>query len=151
MVRPKDPNGRDRTRTIQLSGNVAEIAERLADEGKLSREISRLLFQEYGYSNKRKKIEAEIALIEEQMQNLAHSKAQAENALELALNHQKVNSKVREEIAIKLEAMIEALRVTEAMIQCGMTTDKHGYPLEKRKRDQSELVEKFRNQLEAFE
>lgn len=150
-MRPKDPRGRDRTRTIQLSGDVADIAERLSQEGRLSKEISRLLFEEYGHSSQVKKLEAEMAILADQMQQIDIQRAKLENRLELAKNSQKVASKHKEEISIKLESMIESLRMTEAMIQCGNTHNQHGQSYTKIKKNQSELVEKYRRQLEAFE
>jgi hypothetical protein len=51
MGRKPDPKGRDRTRTISLAGDVAEIAQNLADKGQLSRVLSDLLRQSYGISS----------------------------------------------------------------------------------------------------
>jgi len=48
MGRPKDPRGRDRPRTVVLTGDVAEIAQKLADENRLSSTISKLLRMEFG-------------------------------------------------------------------------------------------------------
>lgn len=48
MGRPKDPRGRDRPRTINLAGDVADIAQKLADENQLSATLSKLLRMEFG-------------------------------------------------------------------------------------------------------
>jgi len=48
MGRPKDPRGRDKSRTITLAGDVAEIAQKLADENRLSSTLSKLLRVEFG-------------------------------------------------------------------------------------------------------
>ena len=48
MGRPKDPRGRDRPRTINLSGDVADIAQKLADYNQLSSTLSKLLRMEFG-------------------------------------------------------------------------------------------------------
>lgn len=48
MGRPKDPRGRDRPRTVVLTGDVADIAQKLADENRLSSTISKLLRIEFG-------------------------------------------------------------------------------------------------------
>ena len=92
-----------------------------------------------------------MAILADQMQQIDIQRAKLENRLELAKNSQKVASKHKEEISIKLESMIESLRMTEAMIQCGNTHNQHGQSYAKIKKNQSELVEKYRRQLEAFE
>ena len=43
MGRKADPRGKDRPRTIVLSGDVAEIAEKLAENNQLSATLSELL------------------------------------------------------------------------------------------------------------
>ena len=48
MGRPKDPRGRDKSRTITLAGDVAQIAQKLADENQLSQTLSKLLRVEFG-------------------------------------------------------------------------------------------------------
>ena len=92
-----------------------------------------------------------MAILADQMQQIDIQRAKLENRLELAKNSQKGASKHKEEISIKLESMIESLRMTEAMIQCGNTHNQHGQSYTKIKKNQSELVEKYRRQLEAFE
>jgi tRNA U55 pseudouridine synthase TruB len=52
MGRKPSPLGKDRTRTISLAGDVAELAQYLADQGKLSATISELLRQQYGIGSK---------------------------------------------------------------------------------------------------
>ena len=51
MGRKADPRGKDRPRTIVLSGDVAEIAQDLADKSQLSAVLSQLLRQSYGISD----------------------------------------------------------------------------------------------------
>lgn len=51
MGRKPDPRGKDRPRTVVLSGDVAEIAQKLADDGNLSATLSDLLRQQYGFGN----------------------------------------------------------------------------------------------------
>ena len=51
MGRKADPRGKDRPRTIVLSGDVAEIAQDLADKSQLSAVLSELLRQSYGISD----------------------------------------------------------------------------------------------------
>lgn len=51
MGRKPDPKGKDRPRTIVLSGDVAEIAQRLADKNQLSKVLSDLLRSSYGFGD----------------------------------------------------------------------------------------------------
>ena len=51
MGRKADPRGKDRPRTIVLSGDVADIAQDLADKSQLSKVLSQLLRQAYNISD----------------------------------------------------------------------------------------------------
>lgn len=51
MGRKADPRGKDRPRTVVLSGDVAEIAQKLADKGELSSTLSELLRYNYGFGD----------------------------------------------------------------------------------------------------
>ncbi len=51
MGRKADPRGKDRPRTIVLRGDVADIAQKLADQGILSKTLSDLLSQAYGFGD----------------------------------------------------------------------------------------------------
>lgn len=62
MGRKADPRGKDRPRTIVLSGDVAEIAQKLADKGDLSSTLSDLLRQSYGFG----------AAVDEMKRQLSH-------------------------------------------------------------------------------
>ena len=48
MGRKADPRGKDRPRTVVLRGDVADIAQKLADNGALSSTLSDLLATAYG-------------------------------------------------------------------------------------------------------
>lgn len=52
MGRKADPRGKDRPRTIVLRGDVADIAQKLADQGILSKTLSDLLSEAYGFGDK---------------------------------------------------------------------------------------------------
>lgn len=60
MGRPKNPRGKDRTRTISLDGDVAEIAQDLADKSQLSKVLSQLLRTSYGISDDISRLEAAL-------------------------------------------------------------------------------------------
>ena len=51
MGRKPDSRGKDRPRSIVLRGDVADIAQKLADQGILSKTLSELLAQAYGFGN----------------------------------------------------------------------------------------------------
>jgi len=151
MSRTPDRRGRDRTRTIQLRGDVADIAQQLANENKLSKVISDLLYEKYGYKNKQAKLIAKAAALDAQIDKMMLERTNLENRLEMAKNKAKQEAHLKEEIELKLESMIDALRTTQAMIQCGTTHNQYGQSYKKIQQTQSELVEKYRKQLEAFE
>lgn len=57
MGRKPNPRGKDRTRTISLDGDVADIAQKLADRGQLSATLSSLLRQSYGIDTEIERLE----------------------------------------------------------------------------------------------
>lgn len=77
MGRKADPRGKDRPRTIVLSGDVAEIAEKLASNNALSSTLSELLRHNYGFGDaieeKKRELQAthdEIQLLKEREQHI---------------------------------------------------------------------------------
>ena len=60
MGRPRDKRGKDRPRTIVLAGDVADIAQKLADDSKLSSTLSELLRAKFGYGSKIEHKKAEL-------------------------------------------------------------------------------------------
>lgn len=60
MGRKRNPLGKDRNRTIQLDGDVAEKAQALADEGKLSRKISELLRYHYQIDSEASRLKSQL-------------------------------------------------------------------------------------------
>lgn len=151
MVRPSDPRGRDRTRSIQLDGRVADIAQNLSDQGKLSSVLSNLLFDAYGHTSKRAKLEAKYAELEQQSREIIEQRMQVRKSIELLENNKKRNAARIDDLEIKLESMIKSLRETEAMIQTGHTVNKGGITYQKVKETQSALVEKYRRELEDLQ
>jgi len=76
MGRKPDPKGKDRPRTIVLSGDVAEIAQRLAGKNVLSFTLSELLRKEFGVHTALEKAKADLKeLIEEREANAAAQEA----------------------------------------------------------------------------
>jgi chromosome segregation ATPase len=77
MGRKADPRGKDRPRTIVLSGDVAEIAEKLAENNQLSATLSELLRHNYGFGDaieeKKRELQAttdEIELLKERSKHI---------------------------------------------------------------------------------
>jgi len=60
MGRKPNPAGKDRTRTISLGGDVAEIAQRLADQSQLSSVLTDLLRREFGIDTELEGLKAEL-------------------------------------------------------------------------------------------
>ena len=60
MGRKPNPRGKDRTRTISLDGDVAEIAQQLAGKSQLSKVLSQLLRQAYNISG-------EVAILKDKL------------------------------------------------------------------------------------
>lgn len=60
MGRKADPRGKDKTRSVSLSGDVAEIAENLAQKSQLSAVLSELLRTHYGFGDKIAEKEREL-------------------------------------------------------------------------------------------
>lgn len=71
MGRKADPRGKDRPRTIVLSGDVAEIAQKLADEGNLSATLSDLLRQQYGFGSQLEERKRALTMLLDEKQRLS--------------------------------------------------------------------------------
>ena len=70
MGRKPNPKGKDRTRTISLDGDVAEIAQELANKSQLSRVLSQLLRQSYGISDQLSRLEHALSSTIDERKNL---------------------------------------------------------------------------------
>ena len=66
MGRKADPKGKDRPRSIVLAGDVAEIAQRLAESGQLSQTLSDLLRREFGLSGALEEAKAALVALTDQ-------------------------------------------------------------------------------------
>ena len=71
MGRKPDPRGKDRPRTIVLSGDVAEIAQKLADQGELSSTLSDLLRQQYGFGTQLEERKRALTMLLDEKQRLS--------------------------------------------------------------------------------
>ncbi len=66
MGRKPNPRGKDRSRTIQLDGDVSDIAQALADKSQLSAQLSQLLRQHYNISDELSTLKTTLASITDQ-------------------------------------------------------------------------------------
>ena len=73
MGRKANPRGRDRTRTIQLDGDVAEIAQKLAEQSKLSATLSELLRYNYGFGDAIEEKKRQLSAVLDQQRVLKES------------------------------------------------------------------------------
>jgi len=70
MGRKPHPKGKDRTRTVALDGDVAEIAQHLADKSQLSKVLSQLLRQAYNISGEIAIMKDKLAALTEERKGL---------------------------------------------------------------------------------
>lgn len=83
MPRPSNPHGKDKPRTICLDGDVSEIAQRLADQNMLSREITNFLRTKYGHPTALDKMKADLAELVNSRKNLQHQEEELIEAIDL--------------------------------------------------------------------
>lgn len=84
MGRKADPKGRDRPRTIVLAGDVAEIAQNLADKNQLSACLSQLLRQNYGISDELSQLEQALNATIDERKTLQQKEAALIDEIEAA-------------------------------------------------------------------
>lgn len=83
MGRKPNPRGKDRTRTISLDGDVADIAQELADKSQLSKVLSQLLRNAYNISDEVSKMKQQLETMTSERKRIQ----QAEEELIEAINH----------------------------------------------------------------
>lgn len=84
MGRKPNPKGKDRTRTISLDGDVAELAQKLADKSQLSSVLSQLLRQNYGISDELSQLEQALSVTIDERKNLQQKELQLIEEIEAA-------------------------------------------------------------------
>lgn len=83
MGRKADPRGKDRPRTIVLAGDVAEIAQKLADNGTLSRTLSELLRHNYGFGDEIEEKKRELNAILDERARLLEKAEETSAAIDI--------------------------------------------------------------------
>ena len=118
MGRKADPRGKDRPRTIVLGGDVAEIAQKLADRGELSSTLTELLRFNYGFGDqieeKKRELDAtteEIKLLQERSEHIIANI----NALEEQMVHN--NATIRPALERRQTILRERLQKTHEKLK----------------------------------
>lgn len=110
MGRKADPRGKDRPRTIVLAGDVAEIAQRLAETSKLSSTLSELLRTNYGFGDKIAEKKRELSALLDEKQRIDNAADELEQEIdrleqESIENDAHVRPQIEKRIAILTERM----------------------------------------------
>ena len=151
MGRNPDPRGKDRPRTIVLSGDVAEIAQKLADQQVLSKTLSELLRSAYGFGDaineKKRALElliAERESLQEQEEGLIRQiDAMEDEAIEQATT-------IRPALESKIEIL--QIRYNRINIRLQRAFDKQTRARLMKQHDETfRLLKAAREELEAME
>ena len=106
--------GKERLRTIQLDADVSKIAQKLADQKKLSSTLSELLRVNYGFGDKLEEKKRELHVLLDHKQELIEQENKLYDeidAMEKAFVDRETNVKpILEEKLKKLDARIKHLR-----------------------------------------
>ena len=106
--------GKERLRTIQLDADVSEIAQKLADEKKLSATLSELLRVNFGFGDAIEEKKRELHLLLDHKDALSQQAQQLEKVIEqmeIEYIHRESNVKpVLQEKLVKLDARIKMLK-----------------------------------------
>ena len=106
--------GKERLRTIQLDADVSEIAQKLADQKKLSSTLSELLRVNYGYGDAIEEKKRELTALLDYKHDLQTQEEELRNQIdemEAAFIHRETNVKpVLEEKLVKLDARIKHIK-----------------------------------------
>ena len=151
MGRKADPKGKDRPRTIVLSGDVAEIAQKLAENNQLSSTLSELLRQTYGFGDA---IEAK----KQQLTSLLNEKQRlADQELELVAEIDTLEAKMIHEKATILPQLTRRLEILEerrirVQREYNLAIDNHTMQQKLNALTKIEdLIEETKAEMEAFQ
>lgn len=114
MPRKADPRGKDRPRTIVLAGDVAEIAQKLADRGDLSATLSELLRHNYGFGDRIEEKKRELSATIDQKKAIEAREAELIAVIdEMEVMELERSTTVRPQIEKRREILLERLAKTE--------------------------------------
>lgn len=118
MGRKPDPRGKDRPRTIVLAGDVAEIAQKLADKGTLSATLSDLLRQQYGFGEQLEERKRALSMLLDEKDRLtALTEAMANEIDELEVKTLAQNATIRPALERRRKILVERLSTTHQRLQ----------------------------------
>ena len=137
---------KDATRSIRLDGDVAEIAQKLANDKMLSHTLSKLLRQHYGLNTEIDAIKAQLdRTVNERMLLMEEEKLLADkiDELELEFIHRQTNElpKLRE----KLDHLLKLHSKTK------QTQLRTGIPQNRVLENQLELINKISSEIAQLE
>ena len=141
---------KERLRTIQLDADVSKIAQKLADQKKLSSTLSELLRVNYGYGDAIEEKKRELTALLDYKHDLQTQEEQLRNQIddmEQDFIHRETNVKpVLEEKLVKLDARIKHIkRQAEQTIDASIRRGKY------RAIENFELqMQEIREQLDEF-
>jgi len=118
MGRKPDSRGKDRPRSIVLAGDVAEIAQKLADKGELSATLSDLLRQQYGFGTQLEERKRALTMLldeKDRLTTLTHTMAEEIDALEEKALHQ--NATIRPALERRRSILLARLASTQQKLQ----------------------------------
>ena len=151
MGRKADPKGKDRPRTIVLSGDVAEIAQKLADNGQLSSTLSELLRQTYGFGDEIEAKKQQLTAILDEKQRLASQEIElvAEiDTLEAKMIHEKAT--ILPQLTRRLEILEE--RRIRVQREYNQSLDPHTINQKQNALNTiDELIKSCKAEMEAFQ
>ena len=118
MGRKADPRGKDRPRTIVLSGDVAEIAQNLADKGELSSTLSDLLRQQYGFGEKIEERKRALSMLLDEKDRLTElTQAMADEIDEMEEKALEQNATIRPALERRQNILRERLAKTHQKLK----------------------------------
>lgn len=149
MGRKRNPLGKDRNRTIQLDGDVAEKAQSLADEGKLSRKISELLRYHYQIDSEASRLKSQLNdLIDKrkEMQALEEELIEKINNAESEILHRRTNDLPG--LLLKKDQILELMSKTNQQMSVAIPVEQTR--LRKVYATQGELLNKVQTQIKEL-
>ena len=151
MGRKADPRGKDRPRTIVLGGDVAEIAQKLADKGELSSTLSELLRHNYGFGDHLEEKKRALTLLLDEKQRLSDLTAAMSDeidALEAKLLDQ--NALVRPAIEKRIKIYEERILKARQSMQAPWITPHERQQKENVIRNNYKMLESAKRELEEL-
>jgi len=130
MARPSNPRGKDKPRSIVLDGDVAEIAQRLADNNALSSTLSELLRSNYGFGDAIEEKKRQMHAVITERQRLAQVEADLEaeiDAMEVQLIEKQttIRPQIEKRITLMTARRNNAMRDMNNAIDSTTRNQKH--------------------------